>query len=206
MSDIVEDELLSSSVIKDPKALDFDYVPDELPHREKQLRMLAQLFKPVLAGVPQNVVITGSVGTGKTVLVKRFCLSLVKTARKRGVFLDYVHINCRRRSTDAMTLLGILNHFDPGFPDRGFSVNEMLQVLNRQLVRRETHLIVALDEVDALLRKSGSELIYNLTRFSDETSTSKKNLVSLILISQKDIFPMLDVSSLSTIKRSNHIH
>ena len=205
MNDIVEDELLSSSIIKDSEKLDFDYIPDELPHREDKLRMLARLFKPVLNNVPQNAVITGSVGTGKTVLAKRFCLSLIKTARKQGIFLDYVHINCRRRSTDSMVLLGILNHFDQGFPDRGFSVQEMLQVLNRQLTRRKSHLIVVLDEVDALLHKSGSDLIYNLTRFSDEYS-KKKNLISLILISQKNIFSMLDISSLSTIKRSNHIH
>lgn len=204
MSDIIEDELLTSSVIKDINVLDFDYVPDELPHRENQLRMLAQLFKPLLSGVAQNVVIKGPVGTGKTVIAKKFCSSLIKTARKQGIIIEYVHINCRKRSTDAMVLLGILNHFDPRFPDRGFSVQEMLQVLRKQLQRRETQLIVVLDEADALLRKSGSDLIYDITRFSDDSSTEKLP-VSLILISQKDVFTMIDTSSLSTFKRSNLI-
>ena len=101
-----------------------------------------------------------------------------------------------------MVLLGILNHFDPRFPDRGFSVQEMLEVLRKQLIKRNAQLLVVLDEADALLKKSGPNLIYNLTRFSDESS-SDKTPVSLLLISQKDILQMLDPAALSTFKRSN---
>lgn len=204
MSNIIEDELLSSSVIKDPDVLDFDYVPEEIPHRDEQLRFLSQMFKPLLSGISQNVVIRGPVGTGKTLIAKKFCNSLVSIARKQGTLIEYVHINCRKRSTDSMALLGILNHFDPRFPDRGFSVQEMLQVLRKQLQKREAQLLVVLDEADALLKKSGSNLVYALTRFSDE-STREKIPVSLLLISQKDVMSMLDDSALSTFKRSNQI-
>ncbi|MCK4348270.1 MAG: TniB family NTP-binding protein, partial [Thermoplasmatales archaeon] len=131
MSNIIEDELSSPSVIKEINMLDFDYVPEELLHRDEQLRFLAQMFKPVLSGIAQNVVIKGPVGTGKTVIAKKFCKKLVQLARGQGKIIEYVHINCRKRSTDAMVLLGILNHFDSRFPDRGFSVQEMLQVLRK---------------------------------------------------------------------------
>lgn len=202
MSNIIEDEMLSSSVIKNIKTLDFDYVPEDLPHREEQLRFLAQMFKPLLSKISQNVIIRGPVGTGKTVIAKKFCTSLVSIARHQGLVVEYVHINCRKRSTDAMALLGILNHFDPRFPDRGFSVQEMIEVLRKQLQKRDAHLLIALDEADALLKKSGSNLVYALTRFSDESSIDKVP-ISLLLISQKDILPMLDTSALSTFKRSN---
>ena len=202
MGNIIEDELMSSSVIKDLNPLDFDYVPEELPHRDEQLRFLAQMFKPLLSHIPQNVIIRGPVGTGKTVIAKKFCNSLMNLARKQGSIIEYVHINCRKRSTDAMALLGILNYFDSRFPDRGFSVQEMLQVLHKQLQKRDAQLLVVLDEVDALLKKSHSDLIYNLTRFSDE-SYKEKIPISLLLISQIDIITMLDSSSLSTFKRSN---
>ena len=201
MSDIIEDELLSKTVIKNPDKLDFDYIPDELIHRDGQLKFLSQMFKPVLSKVAQNAVIKGPVGTGKTVITKKFCRALLKTARKKGLNIEYVHINCRKRSTDSMALLGILNHFDSRFPDRGFSVDEMLQVLKKQLKRKNAQLLVVLDEADALLKKS-SNLVYTLTRFSDE-ETVDKIPVSLILISQKDVLSMLDSSSLSTFKRSN---
>lgn len=202
MSNTIEDELMSSSVIKNLNTLDFDYVPEEIIHRDEQLRFLAQMFKPLLSRVPQNVVIKGPVGTGKTVIAKKFCSSLINLARKQGKIIEYVHINCRKRSTDAMVLLGILNHFDSRFPDRGFSVQEMLQVLRKQLQKRDAQLLAILDEADALLKKSGSNLIYDLTRFSDESSMEKIP-VSLLLISTKDIIPMLDPATLSTFKRSN---
>ena len=204
MSNIVEDELLSSSVIKNLNVLDFDYIPEELPHREEPLRMMAQMFKPVLSNISQNIVIKGPVGTGKTVLAKKFSNSLVNIARKQGKIIEYVHINCRKRSTDAMALLGILNHFDSRFPDRGFSVQEMLQVLRKQLLKRNAQLLVVLDEADAILKKNNSNIVYNLTRFSDE-SAKEKIPISLILISQKDVLSMLDSSSLSSFKRSNII-
>ena len=202
MSNTIEDELMSASVIKNLNALDFDYVPDKLVHRDEQLRFLAQMFKPLLSHVSQNVVIKGPVGTGKTVIAKKFCKSLINLARKQGKIIEYVHINCRKRSSDGMTLLGILNHFDPRFPDRGFSVQEMLQVLRKQLKKKDAQLLVVLDEADALLKKTGSNLIYNLTRFSDE-STMEKIPISILLISQKDVITMLDSATLSTFKRSN---
>ncbi len=202
MTDIIEDELLSSSVIKNLKALDFDYVPDEIIHREEQLKFLAQMFKPLLSNVSQNAVIKGPVGTGKTVMAKKFCKSISDTARKQGKIIEYVHINCRKRSTDAMVLLGVLNHFDPRFPDRGFSVQEMLEVLRKQLIKRNAQILIVLDEADALLKKSGPNLIYSLTRFSDESSSST-TCISLLLISQKDVLQILDSATLSTFKRSN---
>ena len=202
MDNIIEDELMSSSVIKNLNALDFDYVPKELLHREEPLRLLAQMFKPLLSNISQNSVIKGPVGTGKTVITKKFCSSLVNLARKQGKIVEYVHINCRKRSTDAMALLGILNHFDSRFPDRGFSVQEMLEVLRKQLMKRNAQLLVVLDEADALLKKNNSNIVYSLTRFSDESS-KEKIPISLILISQKDVLSMLDSSSLSTFKRSN---
>ncbi|MBS3802612.1 MAG: AAA family ATPase [Candidatus Thermoplasmatota archaeon] len=205
MSSIIEDELASSSVIQRVDRLDFDYVPEELPHRDTQLRMLAQLFKQTLKGVSQNAVITGPVGSGKTAMAKKLCQELSKVARKKGSILDYVHVNCRKRSTESMVLLAVLNHFDPRFPDRGFSVQEMLEVLKRQLTRKKTHLIIVLDEADALLKKSGSDLIYDLSRFSDESSQQQMG-VSLLLVSQHDILRLLDDASISTFKRSNRLN
>jgi len=204
MRDIIEDELFSSSVIKDLHALDFDFVPEELPHRTEQLRKLAQMFKPLLSGISQNAVIRGPIGTGKTVITKKFCNSLVRIARKQARIIEYVHINCRKRSTDSMVLIGVLNHFDKRFPDRGFSVQEMLQILHKQLQRREAQLLLVLDEADAILKKSGSELLYNLTRFTDETMKTD-NPISIIMVSQKDVLSDLDLSALSTFKRSNTI-
>jgi len=142
------------------------------------------------------------VGTGKTVLTKKFCDTLVGISRKQGKIIEYVHMNCRKRSSEGLVLLGILSHFESRFPDRGFSVQEMLQILRTHLQRKDAQLLLVLDEVDALIKKSGSNLIYSLTRFSDEAAKSG-NPVSIIMISQKGVFSELDEATLSTFKRSN---
>jgi cell division control protein 6 len=55
------------TVFKDESKLSFDFVPDELPHREKQLNRLFILFRSVLTSdMAQNALLVGSVGTGKT--------------------------------------------------------------------------------------------------------------------------------------------
>lgn len=193
------------SVFKDHGVLSFDYVPEELPHRDKQLQRLFTLFSPILeSNISQNAFLTGNVGTGKTVISKRFCADFQDLARKSKKNIQYVFVNCRQRNSEQAAMLRILGHFQPHFPDRGFSITEMLNSLRKNLVKENAHLIVVLDEVDVLLKKAGSDLIYHFSRFNEEGIDGKQQL-SLILISQKNIYEMLDPAVISTFKRGNII-
>jgi cell division control protein 6 len=131
-------------------------------------------------------------------------MDLKDFAEKQQKAVDWVLVNCRQRNSESSAVLHIVNHFQPNFPDRGFSITEMLRILRKDLEKRKVHLIVVLDEADMLLKKAGSDIIYKLTRFGEEKVDSKE-LVSLILISQKNVFDMLDASSASTFKRTNVI-
>lgn len=199
----ISDELSGPSVFKDINKLDFDYVPDELPHRDEHLRKLARIFGQILkSNVSENVLIKGSVGTGKTAISKKFCDDFNQYAQQFGKAIETVRVNCHQRNTDSSVLLKLVTYFQPSFPDRGFSVDEMLDSVRKHLNKRKCHLIVVLDEVDVLIKKSGSNLIYLLTRFNEEDSTTDFT-VSLILISQLNVLDMLDPSALSTFKRTN---
>ena len=194
---------MGKSVFKDQRTLSFDYVPQKLVHREAQMKKLAMLYKPVVeSNLSQNAVLTGSVGTGKTATAKRFCMDLKDFAEKQQKAVDWVLVNCRQRNSESSAVLHIVNHFQPNFPDRGFSITEMLRILRKDLEKRKVHLVIVLDEADMLLKKAGSDIIYKLTRFGEE-KVEGKELVSLILISQKNVFDMLDASSTSTFKRTN---
>jgi cell division control protein 6 len=190
-------------VFKDVKKLDFDYVPAELPHRDEELRKLARIFGQLIdSNISENVLIKGSVGTGKTAISKKFCEDFTKYAAQYNKAIETVRVNCHQRNTDSSVLLKIVTKFQPTFPDRGFSVDEMLDAVRKHLIKRKCDLIVVLDEVDVLLKKSGSNLIYLLTRFNEEDSSTDYSL-SLILISQINVLDMLDASALSTFKRTN---
>ncbi|MCD6382876.1 MAG: AAA family ATPase [Thermoplasmata archaeon] len=193
------------AIIKDNRPLSFEYVPDKLPFREDKLRELSIKYRPLLySGIPQHVAMTGPVGTGKTVVARRFSELLTEAGIEAGVCIKVVYVNCRQRKTDSMVLLGVLNQFDEHFPDRGFSKQEMLRIIKKHMTKSRCHLLVILDEADVLLKKSGSDLIYNFTRFQEEHDTPYS--VSTILISQKNPLNFLDPSTLSTFKRTNLLH
>lgn len=203
MAGIVEDELAGPTVFQDRAKLDFDWVPDRLLHRDNELAQLTSLFRGVAEGTSsQSAIITGGVGTGKTALSKYFCRALQESTRKKSLLLDWVAVNCRKNASDGLTLLSVLQHFDKNYPARGYSTLEMIRDLRIHIERRGVHLIVILDEADALLRK-GTDLVYALTRFDDEKATKKPSL-SLLLVSMRDDLPsLLDPASRSTLKRSN---
>src|SRR5256712_9606548 len=166
------------SVFKDRGKVSFDYVPDKLPHREAQVDRLFSIFRPVGdSGLAANAFLYGSVGTGKTHTAKRFCDDFRVYANKQCRGLDHVHVNCRQKMGDDAVLLHILKHFDARFPDRGFSIPEKQDSLRKWLEKQQAHLLLILDEVDVLLKKSGSEPGYTFSRFREEAGQGNGSMI-----------------------------
>jgi cell division control protein 6 len=92
---------------------------------------------------------------------------------------------------------------DAGHPDRGLSMGELLNSLRRLLRSSERHLIIVLDEVDHLLRKSGNDLIYQLLRIDEDQDGS--GTISLILISQEQVLDVLENAVISRFGHTNHL-
>jgi cell division control protein 6 len=192
------------SVFKDMGKLSFDYLPDRLVHREKQMQRIFSLFRPVAeANASQNALFIGSVGTGKTHLSRRFCLDFVKFAQGRGKVVDHVLVNCRQRMSEDAVLLSVLKHFDERFPDRGFSIPEKLQSLRKHLEKRKSHLVVVLDEADILVRRSKNDLLYAFTRFDEEHGGLRGSVSTILISQQRNIMDYLDPATRSTFKRTN---
>lgn len=192
------------SVFRDPGKLSFDYVPEKMVHREKQMQRLFSYFRPIVeAGSSSNAFLYGPVGTGKTHSAKRFCADFRKYASEKERALDYAFVNCRQRMGDDAVLLSLVRHFDPHHPERGFSVAEKLETFKRAIEKHRVHFVVILDEVDALLKKSGADLVYAFARAAEESLAAKGN-ISMILISQRpNALEYMDAAALSTFRRSN---
>lgn len=188
-------------IILDSEPFSFDYVPEKLVGRDEILREMALKFSPVItANGSGKAVLSGPVGTGKTSVAKRFCRDLqarFESSRK----IKYVHINCRNHSTPMQVLHRIVSVFDEGHPDRGLAMGELLSSIRKLAKRDSSHIIVILDEVDRLLRKSGNDVIYQLLRIDEDQSSS--GTLSLIMISQEQVLDILEGAVISRLGTSS---
>ena len=197
------------SVFKDETKLDINYIPYRLPHRDRELRLLMEFFSFLLRTpekMTQRVMITGDVGTGKTALSQRFGADVTREAKKRGINLRYIHVNCREyRGSLFLSLHHVVSIFHPNFPRRGYSAEELLGILLQILDEQKAYVVLTLDEFESLVEREGSEAVYKLTRLQ-EIRLNKPQRISLICIlrSLKTI-EQLDASARSTLQ-SNIIH
>ncbi|MGB9741133.1 MAG: ORC1-type DNA replication protein [Candidatus Bathyarchaeia archaeon] len=193
-----------SSVFKDETKLDISYVPRRLPHRDQEIQLLRQFFNFLLLSpgkMTQRVIITGDVGTGKTVLSQRFGFDIAGEAIKLGVKLHYVHVNCREyRGSLFLILHQVIIKFHPNFPRRGYSAEELINILFDVLDEENAYVILALDEFESLIEKEGSEAVYKLTRMQ-EIRHDKPQRLSLICITRNlKVIERLDASTRSTLQ------
>jgi cell division control protein 6 len=204
--DYIEDELSRRSVFKSEQFLSIDYVPESLPHRQSELRTLAQNFTTLIrfpGRTSHKFLIEGPVGTGKTAVAKRFAEQMVQAAERRNINLHNIHINCRVNKTAYLIFLRALREFKPEFPRRGHSPEELLQMLVEVLDEEDRYLLLILDELDYFIRQKGAEILYDLTRLTDDRLNAKQR-VSIIAIGRKIPFDedALDQSTISTLQRN----
>ena len=192
------------SVFKDEAKLDINYVPRRLLHREAKMRLLAEFFNFALTAperMAQRALIVGDVGTGKTALSQRFGIDLTQQAKQRGINLHYIHVNCRQyRGSLFLILHQAVSFFHPNFPKRGFSEEELLNILLQVLDEKNAYVILTLDEFESLIEREGSEPVYKLTRLQ-ESRLNKPQRISLICILKSlKAIEDLDFSTRSTLQ------
>ena len=136
------------------------------------------------------IVITGEVGTGKTLLVR----CLLSELRKNNIAFAYVF----------NPLLPVTEFFqyimaDLGLPYAGRTKTEMLLDLNRFLIQRHARgLITALvvDEAQALRHELLEEI-----RLLTNLETSQQKLLQIVLLGQPELEVILDSQQLRQLKQ-----
>jgi len=197
------------TIFKDETKLDINYIPPQLPHRQTQLQLLNKYFQYTIQNpgkMAEHALILGRIGSGKTALSQYFGQNIVKEAEKHKINLHYVHVNCRQQKGSLFLILQqIAQYFHPNFPRRGYSAEELLQMVMQILDDKNVYLILTLDELESLIQNEGSDALYKLTRIQENRLNTPKRLSLICIFRETKFFEALDESTKSTLQH-NIIH
>lgn len=181
LDDVFDNFVKGAKIFKDREVLRHDYLPDKLPHRESQIRLLGGAVAPVLKDARcSNIFIYGKTGTGKTAVTKYVLSHLEVKAKEYGASVRFCYVNCRMIGTEYRIFASLSQSIGLAIPFTGLSVGEVFDRFRARLDDSRTLFIVVLDEVDALIKDRGDSLLYELTRINE---TLHKSRVSIIGIS-----------------------
>ncbi|MFH1472609.1 MAG: ORC1-type DNA replication protein [Nanoarchaeota archaeon] len=167
----------------DKRALTTSYTPENVPHREEQISQLASIVTPVLKKErPSNVFIYGPTGSGKT-LVTQYVASELKTAAKNNnIPFHIVYVNCKMKrvaDTEYRLLAHLANLLGKTVPPTGLPTDQVYKIFYSALDEREGVVIFIIDEIDALIKKVGDELLYNFTRMNQDIKNVKVSIIGI---------------------------
>ncbi|MEM3641244.1 MAG: orc1/cdc6 family replication initiation protein, partial [Candidatus Bathyarchaeia archaeon] len=162
------------------EVLRHDYLPDKLPHREEQITRLGETVAPVLKGSRcSNVFIYGKTGTGKTAVTKYVLSHLEEKAKEFNAPVKFCYVNCRMAGSEYRVFSGLCQSIGVHVPFTGLSVGEVFDRFKAGLDVLKIVFIVALDEIDALVKVRGDNLLYELTRINENLRNSKASIVGI---------------------------
>ncbi|MEM5829391.1 MAG: AAA family ATPase [Candidatus Aenigmatarchaeota archaeon] len=153
--------MIESKVFKNEEVLHPEYLPENLPHREGQIKHLAENLIPAAQKrIPQNTFIFGPPGTGKTASAK-----FVFKEFENYSGIKTIYINCWDYKTIASIFAKICLELGGFAQRRGVSKDEILERFVEISNKLGRGLIICLDEVDQLIFHDKAAL-YDLLRIN----------------------------------------
>ena len=174
-------QFMTKSVFTQANSLDMSYVPEKVFCRDEVINNLIYNFRRILEEETQpsiNTLLLGPGGVGKTCTARYFGRNFKTIALEKdvNVFVEYYNcINFRSKSKIIRELLAKYTHGS----GRGFSDDEALKLILKQLIREKGYMLLIIDEVH-LLRSD------EILAFLDiaETYGHQNAKLSIILISR----------------------
>ncbi|MBT3262164.1 AAA family ATPase [Candidatus Woesearchaeota archaeon] len=178
MRKLTFDKVLKKSIYKDRDAL-YDLLPKEgLVGRVSERNDLIMELAPILLNSPvASMFVYGTPGTGKTALTLEICNELKRESKKKHIEIKVVYINCSENRTEYSILLEILTRLsNTEVPKLGWSTKKVLTEI-RSSLKNNTNVLVVLDEIDYVLKESGDDILYRLSRINNNLTSKLSSIV-----------------------------
>lgn len=164
----------NSGLLRSEAVLTTEYTPATPVNRTRELDRIADAVRPLThRRQPENLLLYGPAGVGKTLLVNHVLTKLAEETR-----VTPVYINCWQYNTRSALLTELLIQLGYPAPRKGKPIDELLTKLH-EWVDKHHGVLIALDEVDQLTDQAA--LIYDL----HETSDAADHPVGLLLVSNQ---------------------
>lgn len=180
----------SSRVFRDRNKLSPHYIPKRLPHRDRQTSLLDAVYGSMLDNIkkayPRFTQIIGDTGTGKTCTTVKFGEQITEKAKREGVNLKHVYVNCKVDGTTRYVLFGnLVRKVTPAISTRSLSPEEMVRQLVEYLKAEDVYLLATFDEIDYFIQTNPKEhIIYDLTRTTEMSPGEPSHVVGEIFIAR----------------------
>ncbi|MHA1729927.1 MAG: Cdc6/Cdc18 family protein [Promethearchaeota archaeon] len=180
------DYLKGPIIFKSRDALDPSFIPDELPHRDEQIKTIAQNMACTLKqSTPLNMFLYGKSGTGKTAVIRYVAKKLSDKCLKIGVSLPHwIYINCNQVNSGYRVMITIYNQLDPDNPlpptglPRDVVLERLFSLLDKTIGNSVCFII--LDEIDHLKdKKSKDNVLYILSRMNETFGHYRVNILGI---------------------------
>ncbi|MFC1741269.1 ORC1-type DNA replication protein [Nanoarchaeota archaeon] len=183
LGNFFEEYMSKESLFLNKGVLQSAYTPDVMPHREDQIKQIANMLAPAIRMErPSNMFIYGKPGTGKTVCAQHTAKNLETVAKKNNVNVDVVYLNCKLgkvADTEYRLIAQLAREFGKEIPSTGLPTGEVYNIFHKAIDNEKRILILILDEVDQLVKKTSDEILYNLTRINSELQNAQIALVGI---------------------------
>ena len=171
-------------IFKNREALSSTYIPKHFPHREEEIGNIANILKPALNGSrPSNILIYGQTGTGKTAVAKFICEQITAKANDEDKKIHTAYINCKQTNTTYSILSNIgkaySKEWEEEIPIAGWRIDKVYAEVKQKAKENGGIVILVLDEIDALVNKSGDDILYHLTSLNSDLENSKISIIGI---------------------------
>jgi cell division control protein 6 len=194
LDNIFEKAATGKTLMKNRRTLTIDYVPEKLPFRDEETKIVAQALSVVLKGArPSNLLLFGKPGTGKTAVVRKVIEHLHKKSKELELEVIVPFINTKSANTAYKVLYEIAEYMGINKEEKklqvhftGLSMGEATDRILDFIGKKKLNVVIVFDEIDSLVDKNGDDILYNFTRANERIF--KGGFISLIGISNSLTF------------------